>query len=382
MRTGSDCETLLHLYEQHGDDFLQRVNGMFAFALWDSRRRRLVLGRDRLGIKPLYVWNDGRRLIFASEAKAMLAVPGVPTELDPQALPSLPGAWLRPGPAVDVPRHSPSCRRQRCSSRRTAASGERRYWRPPDRVERAVDEANWIERVRDRLDESVRMQMVSDVPIGAFLSGGVDSSAVVAFMATHSERPVKTYSIGFDGGAAEAFYNELPYARQVAEQFGTEHHEILVRPDVVALLPMLLWHMDEPIADTAFITTYLVSEFARRDVTVILSGVGGDELFGGYRRYLGNHYQRRFDRLPAVHAAGHGGGRSPFAERPPFAAAEHDAAGEGFLSAAGLPFEERYRSYVAGVRRRDDGASCCARRTTRAPIRSPQRSPMRRATTI
>ena len=345
LRTGSDCETLLHLYEQHGDDFLQRVNGMFAFALWDSRRRRLVLGRDRLGIKPLYVWNDGRRLIFASEAKAILKVPGVPTELDLQALPSLMALGYVPAPQSmfrGIAKLPPA-------TLLVAENGlvrQRRYWRPPDHVETAVDEATWIERVRDRLDEAVRLQMVSDVPIGAFLSGGVDSSAVVAMMSRHSERPVKTYAIGFDGGSAEAFYNELPYARQVAAQFGTEHHEILVRPDVVELLPMLLWHMDEPIADTALITTYLVSQFARRDVTVILSGVGGDELFAGYRRYLGNHYQRRFDRLPAVmrRAMAAAGARLPSDRHSPLLNTMRLA--KGFLSAAGLPLEERYRSYV------------------------------------
>ena len=136
------------------------------------------------------------------------------------------------------------------------------------------------------------------MPIGAFLSGGVDSSAVVGFMARHSQQPIRTYAIGFEGGEAEALYNELPHARRVAELFGTQHREIVVKPDVVGLLPNLLWHMDEPLADTAFITTYLVSGFAREDVKVILSGVGGDELFGGYRRYLGGHYAGRLRRFP------------------------------------------------------------------------------------
>jgi asparagine synthase (glutamine-hydrolysing) len=216
----------------------------------------------------------------------------------------------------------------------------------PDRVDSSIDETTWIARVRERLEEAVRMQMVSDVPIGAFLSGGIDSSAVVAFMSSHSDRPVKTYSIGFDGGSAEAFYNELPYARRVAAQFGTEHHEILVRPDVVALLPRLLWHMDEPIADSAFITTYLVSEFARRDVTVILSGVGGDELFAGYRRYLGDHYQQRFERLPS------GLRRAMAAVGTRLPSDRHSALlntmrlAKGFLASAGLPLDERYRAYV------------------------------------
>jgi len=200
--------------------------------------------------------------------------------------------------------------------------------------------------VRARMEEAVRMQMVSDVPIGAFLSGGIDSSAVLAFMAKHSDTPVRTYSIGFSGGAADQFYNELPYARQVAELFRTSHHEIMVKPDVVGLLPKLLWHMDEPIADSAFVTTYLVAEFARREVTVILSGVGGDELFGGYRRYLGQHYMRYLAAVPGPlkRAA------AALADRLP--SDRHSALlnlsryAKSFLSTADLSFEERYRAYV------------------------------------
>ena len=208
-------------------------------------------------------------------------------------------------------------------------------------------EAQWIEAVRARLEQSVAMQMVSDVPIGAFLSGGVDSSAVVGFMARHTGHPVRTYAIGFEGGDAEAYYNELPFARQVAQRFGTEHHEIVVKPDVVGLLPKLLWHMDEPVADTAFVTTYLVSEFARRDVTVILSGVGGDELFGGYRRYLGSHYRARLDRVPGPlrRAAMALADRLPADRHSPILDAMRLA--RGFLASADMPFDERYRSYMA-----------------------------------
>ena len=300
--TGSDCETILHLYEEHGDEFVEHLNGMFAFALWDARRRRLLVGRDRLGIKPVYLYRDAKRLIFASEAKAILALPGAEPALDAAALSS----YLALG-YVPAPQSIFRGVRKLPPATLLIAEGdrvlERRYWRVPNDVDRELSEDEWVDRVRARLEESVRMQMVSDVPIGAFLSGGIDSSAVVAFMAAHSERPVKTYAIGFEGGGAEAYYNELPFAQQVAELFKTDHHEILVRPDTVSLLPRLLWHMDEPIADTAFITTYLVSEFARRDVTVILSGVGGDELFGGYRRYLGTHYQARFGRLPSPFGA-------------------------------------------------------------------------------
>jgi asparagine synthase (glutamine-hydrolysing) len=345
FRTGSDCETILHLYEEHGDTFVSYLNGMFGFALWDSARKRLLVGRDPLGIKPIYVWTEGDRLMFASEAKALLAAPGVKVELDPVALHSYLALGYVPAPQSIFR----GIRKLPPATLMVAERGrveERRYWRVPCDVDRAIREEEWIVRLRSQLEASVRMQMVSDVPIGAFLSGGIDSSAVVAFMAAHSERPVKTYSIGFAGGQAEAFYNELPYARRVAELFGTDHHEIQVRPDAVSLLPRLLWHMDEPIADTAFITTFLVSEFARRDVTVILSGVGGDELFGGYRRYLGGRYQASFDRMPPWmrRAAFALGERLPSDRHSPILNAMRLA--KGFLSTAGLPFEERYRSYV------------------------------------
>jgi asparagine synthase (glutamine-hydrolysing) len=185
------------------------------------------------------------------------------------------------------------------------------------------------------------------VPLGAFLSGGIDSSAVVAFMSRHSSQPVKTYSIGFHGSTGAQLYNELPYARQVAEQFGTDHHEIVVQPDVATLLPDLIWHMDEPIADAAFITTYLVSKFARQDVTVILSGVGGDELFGGYKRYLDEHYRSLYRRIPSAIRSGV---IAPLAGLLP--SDRHSRVlnqmrlAKAFLQADALPFEERYRSYM------------------------------------
>jgi asparagine synthase (glutamine-hydrolysing) len=189
--------------------------------------------------------------------------------------------------------------------------------------------------------------MVSDVPLGAFLSGGIDSSTVVALMARHSKAPVKTYSIGFDTAAGAGFYNELPYAKQIAKQFHTDHREILVRPDVARLLPKLLWHLDEPVADSAFITTYLVAQFARQDVTVILSGVGGDELFGGYRRYLGGYYDRYYGLVapwlrrnvlqPLVHALPsdrHSRAMNLFRQL------------RSYVESHENPFDERYRAYV------------------------------------
>ena len=345
FRTGSDCEVLLHLYERDGDRFLDAVNGMFGFALWDAPRRRLLVGRDRLGVKPVYVARHGSRLAFASEAKALLAIDGRKPALDASALRAYLGLGYVPAPQSIFA----GVRKLPPATLLVAEAGrvdERVYWTLPAAVDAGRSEADWVAALRERLEKSVAMQMVSDVPIGAFLSGGIDSSAVVAFMARHTGHPVKTYAIGFDGGAAEAYYSELPHARAVARRFGTEHHEIVVRPDVVSLLPKLLWHMDEPVADSAFVTTYLVSEFARREVTVILSGVGGDELFGGYRRYLGSHYRARLDRVPRPlrRAAAALADRLPADRHSPLLDAMRLA--RGFLATAELPFEERYRSYL------------------------------------
>lgn len=345
FKTGSDCEVLLHLYDEEGDDFIHRLNGMFDFALWDARRRRLLIGRDRLGIKPLYVLQDWQRLAFASEAKALLALPGVSAELDRRVL----ADYLHLGYVA-----APGCifkgiRKLPPATLLAVEDGqvrEWRYWRLPESVTSDISSAEWAQRVRSQLEESVSMQMVSDVPIGAFLSGGIDSSAVVGLMARHSSQPIRTYAIGFAGGEAEALYNELPYARRVAELFGTQHREIVVRPDVVALLPKLLWHMDEPLSDTAFITTFLVSEFARQEVKVILSGVGGDELFGGYRRYLGEHFARRYRNLPAWlrRSAGLLAGYLPADRHSGLLNTLRLA--KGFLASAEMTADERYRSYL------------------------------------
>jgi len=345
FKTASDSEVILHSYAQYGDEFIHRLNGMFGFALWDARRQRLIVGRDRLGIKPIYLYRDARRLAFASEAKALLALPGVSAEIDPPALHSYLNLGYVAAP-LSIFRGIGKLPPASMLSVEDGRVEERRYWRVSAEMDRGMAEGEWVERIRARLEEAIRMQMVSDVPIGAFLSGGIDSSTVVGIMAKHSDQPIRTYAIGFKGTAADDYYNELPYARRVAELFHTQHQEIVVRPDVVSLLPRLLWHMDEPLSDTAFITTYLVSQFARRDVTVILSGVGGDELFGGYRRYLGNHYQAYFDRLPAWarRAASAVGERLPSDRHSPLLNLSRLA--KGFLESAGLPFEERYRAYV------------------------------------
>jgi asparagine synthase (glutamine-hydrolysing) len=346
FQTRSDTEVIVHAYAEYGDRFLERLRGMFGIALWDTRRGRLILARDRLGIKPLYYLRDGERLLFASEAKAILAAPGIHAEIDPTGLRQYLSLGYVPAPYSMFR----GIRKLPVASTLVVQDGETeisRYWELPRALDEETNERRWIEAVLDTTERAVASQMVSDVPIGAFLSGGIDSSAVVSLMSRHSPEPVKTYSIGFDSGAAGQFYNELPFARSVAEKFGTTHKEILVRPNVVQLLPKLLWQMDEPVADSAFVTTFLVAEFARRDVKVILSGVGGDELFGGYFRYLGEHYGGYYRKIPRLVRE-----RliRPLARRLP--ADRHSALlnlsrlARGFLLAADGTAEQRYRSYI------------------------------------
>jgi asparagine synthase (glutamine-hydrolysing) len=344
--TLSDSETVVHAYEEYGDAFLGRLDGMFGLAVWDRRRRRLVVARDAIGIKPIYYRATDSELIFASEAKSILAVPGVATALDQDAL----AQYLSVGYVC-----APNClfaglRKLEPGSALVVEDGrvrKHRYYRLPAAIDTTRSEADWVSEVRANLERAVHEQMVADVPIGAFLSGGIDSSAVVAFMARHSSQPVRTYSIGFQGSSGAQLYNELPYARQVAEQFGTAHREIVVQPDVATLLPQLLWHMDEPVADAAFVTTYLVSKFARQDVTVILSGVGGDELFGGYKRYLDEHYRSIYRRVPGVLRSGV---IAPLARLLP--SDRHSRVlnqlrlAKAFVAADELPFVDRYRSYM------------------------------------
>jgi asparagine synthase (glutamine-hydrolysing) len=344
--TDSDSEVILHLYEEYGDDFVQHLDGMYSFALWDVRRRRLLIGRDRLGIKPLYYCRNGSRLIFASEAKAILAMPGVAAEINRTGLREYLALGYVPAPYsifAGIQKLPPA-------SLLICEDGNyriHRYWMLPVDAEESMDESAWADALLSHLERAVVSQMVSDVPLGAFLSGGIDSSSVVGLMARHSDQPVKTYSIGFDESAAGKYYNELPYARRVSQLFATEHKEIVVRPDVARLLPRLLWHMDEPIADSAFLTTYLVAEFAREDVTVILCGVGGDELFGGYRRYLGEHYRQYYNRLPAwfrQRVIAPAARMLPSDRHTPLLNLSRYA--RTFLLANDLPFEERYRAYV------------------------------------
>lgn len=298
FRTGSDAEVLVHLYEEHGDDFVSHLRGMFGFALWDERRQRLVLGRDRLGIKPVYYAATRDFLAFASESKALLGRGDIEARLDAQALEEFLALGYVPNPHslfAGIRKLPPG----HLAIVENGTVSESRYWQLSVTPRTGKSEQEWSGQIREALAASVQAQMISDVPLGAFLSGGIDSTMIVHYMAAAAMGPVRTYSIGYDESTGGAFYNELGFARDIAARYGTQHKELVVKPEIVALLPGLIWHMDEPTGDSAVVTTSLVSQHAAQDVKVVLSGVGGDELWGGYDRYMMPHYVGLLRRVPA-----------------------------------------------------------------------------------
>jgi asparagine synthase (glutamine-hydrolysing) len=295
LRTACDAETIVHLYEDHGPQFLEQLNGMFALALWDARRGQLVLARDRLGEKPLVYREEAGRLLFASELKSLLEVPGVPRQLDPQALDEYLTYQYVPFPRTIFRGFSKLAPGQ-MAVYRDGRLEVRPYWTPDFRVEEDLPAEDYVAELRRLMESSVAMRLESDVPLGAFLSGGIDSTVVAGLMARLSSAPVRTFSIGFP----EPEYDETSYARLAARHFGTRHEEFQVRPDAVAILPKLVWHYDEPFADSSALPTWYLSELTRRQVTVALTGDGGDELFAGYDRYRAVALASRLDRLPLV----------------------------------------------------------------------------------
>jgi asparagine synthase (glutamine-hydrolysing) len=335
FRTHSDTEAIVHAYEEFGEKCVERLRGMFTFAIWDERAGRLFIARDRVGKKPLYYTTtpDGT-FVFGSELKALLEHPSVGRETNADAL----DAYLSFGYVPD-----PLCIFRGIEKlppgHHLCVEGGRvrveRYWDFSYEPVEVKGEEEYLEELRALLDEAVRLRLVSDVPLGAFLSGGVDSSAVVGLMSRAMSQPVKTFSIGFN----EDTYNELKYARVAAKAFGTEHHEFIVTPDICDIVDELVWHFDEPFADSSAIPTYMVSKMAREYVTVVLSGDGGDELFGGYTRYVVDRKRSGLARLPRVVREG--------VMQPLSASLPHGAWGRNYLRNVSLAPVDRYLDSIS-----------------------------------
>lgn len=342
FRSQSDTEAILHAYEQWGDDCVKRLRGMFAFAIWDSRAGRLFAARDRVGKKPFFYAWDGRVLRFASELASIVADPEVPRTVDPQAIdyyltwgyvPAPRTAFeavrkLAPGHVLSLDANAPE-----------AGPRTSRYWDLPYLPKRTLSFDDAKAELRVLLTESVRMRMISDVPLGAFLSGGIDSSIVVGIMAGLSDQPVKTFSIGF----RDAAYNELDHARRIAEKWSTDHHEFVVEPDALSILPMLVRHYGEPYADSSAVPTYYVSQITRQQVTVALNGDGGDEGFLGYQRYLANSLAESLQRVPGA-ARGVGLMQRLIPRKAEAKSLLHRA--HRFLKVGTLPEADRYAHWV------------------------------------
>jgi asparagine synthase (glutamine-hydrolysing) len=293
--TNSDTEVIVHGYEEYGTHVVQHLRGMFAFALWDGKDEMLLLARDRAGKKPLHYYKDGEKFLFGSEIKSILQCEQVPRAVNPEALDRFltfeyvfspetifQGIYkLPPGHLLVL---------------RKGDIRIEQYWENLPAVQELHDEEYYARRLAELLEEAVKIRLISDVPLGALLSGGIDSSTVVGFMAKHSGKPVKTFSIGFE----DQTYNELAYARIVSNHFHTEHHEFIIKPDAVNLVEKLVKNLDEPLGDFSIFPTYLVSKMAREYVTVALSGDGGDELFAGYDTYIADWIARHYQKLPGV----------------------------------------------------------------------------------
>lgn len=293
--TAGDTETIAHLYEEDGPDFVRRLHGMFGVAVWDARRRQLVLARDRVGKKPLFYCERDGVLSFASELGALMQDREIPRDVDHRALDAYLAYQYIPAPlsAFAAVRKLPPASVLVFGQGRSAIT---RYWRLDYRQKLALpDERDYDEQIRAQLRRAVRARMVADVPLGAFLSGGIDSSAVVAAMAEESSRPVKTFSIGFPSDR----FNELPRARLIAERFATEHEELVVEPHAIELLPKIVEHYGEPFGDSSAVPSFYLAQMTRRHVTVALNGDGGDESFAGYSHYAANLLLARLDSLPA-----------------------------------------------------------------------------------
>jgi asparagine synthase (glutamine-hydrolysing) len=327
--TRSDTEVLVHLYEEHGEGFAERLRGMFAVAIWDSRRRRLVVARDRFGIKPLYYRDEAGEFVFASELRALPR-----GEVDPDALEAFLAFNSVPAP-FSIFAGTTKLPAGHLLVWQDGETRVERYARPVPAEVREEDSAELAEELRARLRDSVRAHLIADVPVGVLLSGGVDSSLLAALAAQESGEAVHTFSIGFE----ERSFDELDDARSVASMYGTRHEELTLRPDAALLLPRLAETFDEPFADSSALPTYLVSELAARHVKVALSGEGGDELFGGYYTYAADLLALRVGRFAP--------GVRPLVERLPSSSrrASFDYKAKRFVRGAALPPLERHHAW-------------------------------------
>lgn len=360
FQTDSDTEVIVHLYEEYGDDLVHSLQGMFAFALWDTNKKRALIARDRLGIKPLFFSQIGSSIVFGSEIKAVLGSGLVGTDIDLQALDAYLAFTYIPAPLSiykAVRKLEPGC----LLVAQSGSTRIRRYWDlDVSAQDESPNEPVWIERFEHAIDEAVRSHLVSDVPIGAFLSGGIDSSLVVALMSHHLDDPVSTFTMGF--GGASSLIDERPMASKLADRYGCSFQEYTVQPDFRSIVGEIVDAFDEPFADDSVIPSYYLSQFARKGVKVALSGLGGDELFAGYQRYSGVLLAQSYARVvpSAVHSMlvqplirslpepSHGGDRVDHMKR--FSAAALDSAAErylGFVSA--ISTSERSRLYAGDV---------------------------------
>jgi asparagine synthase (glutamine-hydrolysing) len=333
--TSTDTEVIVHLYEEYGETCVDFLRGMFAFAIWDEDRNKLFIGRDRLGKKPLYYYWDETNIVFASELKAILACPWFQRDINIDGLLCYLQFGYIPDPLSIFqnvfklpPAHTLTVEQGRLSLKE--------YWDVHFKINERTDEQEIYNKLLAKIKESVRLRLISDVPLGAFLSGGIDSSTIVALMAGEMTQPVKTFSIGFQ----EPEFNEIPYARRVSEIFGTEHHEMVVRPESFDLIEKIVMHFDEPFGDPSAIPTYYVSKLASQFVKVVLSGDGGDELFAGYDSYAEIMNQRIFERLPTTLKSA----MRVLSKKMPTG-----AYGKNFLYHISLPTDERFINYVSHV---------------------------------
>ncbi len=295
--TQGDTETIVHVYEEYGDQCVQHLRGMFCFALWDERRQRLLLARDRVGIKQLYYSDVNGAFLFGSEIKCLLQAPRFSRRINPASLAGYLTFLYVPSPSTIYEGVSelPPAHYLTWEDGKVAV---RRYWELQYRIDGKHPESYYVEGLTTKLAEAVKSHLVSDVPLGAFLSGGIDSGTVVSLMGIATDRPVETFTVGFQG--KYGFFDERKDAHLVADRCHTKHHEFLVEPDVTEVLPRIVRALDQPLADSSAVPTYYICQLARTQVTVALSGMGGDELAGGYERYLGILLGKRYRALPAL----------------------------------------------------------------------------------